>query len=553
MQSRDSATFDIDAEGFFEGEPLWNGDVYPGSGVKFIAWDESHRHVYGRADADTKKTAVWQTLPDVGFVPETIEFAKGTDSHRVEALAALSRQVALRHPVVRPPDPREDGLRFFSLDESPLRAFVAAVGGAPAAPATSVRGPSPVAADGGSPRDPVAGLDLSAWVPARGGVFVRFRSVQGAYRVLDELDHCAAAALAVTDENARDHGTLRLVLHDLLLPTIWRTNPESERGVGEVAVFVLRPLRRGRIEAAAILRVTDPELHRMQTEAGIADEARPEHLWRPADDPFPDERSRRNFRRRVADVEIVATNAVLLERIAERRFAELVEDTGYQEVRWGAPGASRSAPAPEEAAFCYDSVADTPKLRECVTSEFQGVEREAAGLDWLLRRWLGDAVAPVVLGTRQSWLIGMGHVRCCRLTTDARGMAVELRYTSPVFASDAQELIGEMQPANVPNVTAARTTSACLHNLEDLVPLALVENPQDDVAERNFVVLGWKPVCPCGGTYSVHPITREVSCSVHGTVKSPKTAPWTPPPISDVKVEGTELSFRLAIDWNRQR
>src|SRR6185295_5813992 len=93
---------------------------------------------------------------------------------------------------------------------------------------------------------------------------------------------------------------------------------------------------------------------------------------------------------------------------------------------------------------------------------------------------------------------------------------------------------------------------ACARNLADLAPVALVEAPQDDVAERNFVLLGWKPVCPCGGTYAVHPITREASCSVHGTARAPKKGAWTPPAVSEITARDAELSFRLAIDWNRR-
>src|SRR5207244_1324133 len=81
--------------------------------------------------------------------------------------------------------------------------------------------------------------------------------------------------------------TLRLVLHDLLLPTIWRTNPETTRGVGAMDVVVAPPFVRGRLRVAATLHVVDPELHRMQTEAGIAEEATPGHLCRSRDDPFP--------------------------------------------------------------------------------------------------------------------------------------------------------------------------------------------------------------------------------------------------------------------------
>src|SRR5512144_707238 len=111
-------------------------------------------------------------------------------------------------------------------------------------------------------------------------------------------------------------------------------------------------------------------------------------------------------------------------------------------------------------------------------------------------------------------------------------MRADVHFASDWLARDTWNVIRAQLPSA--DVANARTTNACLHNLEDLVPLALVENPQDDVAERNFVVLGWKPVCPCGGTYSVHPITREVSCSVHGTAASPKKGAWTAPALSEI-------------------
>ena len=66
-------------------------------------------------------------------------------------------------------------------------------------------------------------------------------------------------------------------------------------------------------------------------------------------------------------------------------------------------------------------------------------------------------------------------------------------------------------------------------NLADLVPLALVENPQDDVAERNFVVLGWKPVCPCGGTYMYESWTDTLT---GGTYQGKLVLPWYGSPVS---------------------
>ena len=63
-------------------------------------------------------------------------------------------------------------------------------------------------------------------------------------------------------------------------------------------------LREGRVGGtffAAYVPPVDPAEHEMETVAGIATESREDHLWRPADDPFPERRARRNTRRRVAD------------------------------------------------------------------------------------------------------------------------------------------------------------------------------------------------------------------------------------------------------------
>ena len=95
-------------------------------------------------------------------------------------------------------------------------------------------------------------------------------------------------------------------------------------------------------------------------------------------------------------------------------------------------------------------------------------------------------------------------------------------------------------------------TDACRRNLRDLVPLALVERAENDLAERCFVFLGWRPVCPSGGAYSAHPITREVACSAHGTEKSPRAAPARAVPLSEIAVDGRDVTFRWKIDWSRK-
>jgi hypothetical protein len=79
-----------------------------------------------------------------------------------------------------------------------------------------------------------------------------------------------------------------------------------------------------------------------------------------------------------------------------------------------------------------------------------------------------------------------------------------------------------------------------------------MDRAQTDLAERAFVVLGWKPVCPCRGTYSAHPVTRDVACSVHGTDARPSPEPKPLRAVlRDVASEGVVVRFRVPIDWDR--
>jgi hypothetical protein len=396
---------------------------------------------------------------------------------------------------------------------------------------------------GTAPRPAAPGLALAEWAP-RAGIFARFRSVEAAYRFVSAADELSSALLVAAEEDARDYGTVRWVLYDLLLPTIWRTNPGGEVGVGEVALVVAPPFVRGRLCAAAILRITDPELHRMQTTAGIALESSPAHRWRPSDDPFIDERFRRNFRvvpAAAPDVEIVATVGKFRDVVASRAAPSVADDPAYAALR-SAP------PAKQEAVFAWFPWASDGSIRDFDAFPDDARElRETLGLRHLAERLLGRSGSPARKDDRPRVSSAIASIVAVRVTTDAEGASTSVTCTDAGAAARFARTLSELPSAG------PAADRACLHNLADLVPLALVENPQDDVAERNFVVLGWKPVCPCGGTYAVHPITREVSCSAHGTVKSPKSAKWTPPPISDVEVRDTELSFRLAIDWNRQR
>jgi len=84
----------------------------------------------------------------------------------------------------------------------------------------------------------------------------------------------------------------------------------------------------------------------------------------------------------------------------------------------------------------------------------------------------------------------------------------------------------------------------------EIFPVARVERDAKDLAERCFVVLGWKPVCPCDGVYDAHPVTREPSCSVHGSDTSPLAgAPVARPLIRDLRREGATVRCRVPVDW----
>jgi hypothetical protein len=506
----------VDDEGYFAGGGSGHvADSFPGSGVAFVTTHTSRELFFGRLTAGADAPTVWRRNEAGELEEQTLHVLHSSQSWRKAACNTL----------------------FLSHEGTAWDRFEDCVD-----PSQVIRRPPPPEfhSDRGpdmTPYERRAGADLTEWAP-RDAIYVHFRSVEAAYRFAGEVDRLASALL----DDGRDYGTLRLTLHDLLLPTIWRTNPESERGVGELALVVSPPVARGRLRAAVLLRITDPELHRMQTEAGIVEESSAGHQWRPADDPFPEERARRNFRRRVADVEIVATDESLLKQIAEGR-GTLADD--HDRVFERAP---RPSGAQDEALVAILPQRAVGAIFTSPASWGYGT-REPAGLRWLAAKWSGPARTPA---TAEGMWCGPGFrpsfalINWIRVTTDTAGARVHVKADD---ADSARKIAASLSSLH----DVADRADVCRTNLEDLVPLALVENPQGDVAERNFVVLGWKPVCPCGGTYSVHPITREVSCSVHGTLKSPKAGKWTPPPISDVKVDGAELSFRLAIDWNRQR
>lgn len=524
---------DADSDGFFVSRGAApSAETFPGPATRFALVDAGGRLV-GRVEPGAASPSVWTRDAAGAFAPLALRVSRTRDSQRPAVRAALIASLA-----ARPASPT-------------LAAFAESCGAAPEPPSGEAPGDGAGPVTSRSPVPPATpGMPLEAWAPSE-CLFVRFRSVEAAYRFVSEADRLAAALLAAEREDARDYGTLRLALHDLVLPTIWRTNPETTRGAGEVGLVIAPPFVRGRPRVAALLRIVDPELHRMQTEAGIAQQAAPDHLWRPADDPFPAERDPAPFRAilpEAPDVEVVATDRALGERIASLRSLPVGRRDGFRQLR--APTIdAEGRPGPEEAAFAYSPFGEdgawralVPHMTRSAVREF----REGLGLAKLAARCFGDARASAVNDPRPRGPDWLASVAALRVTTDAKGAAFGVTCSDADAAKRFAETLRGLSSAG------AAADRACVANLADLVPLAIAERPQDDLAERNFVVLGWKPVCPCGGTYSLHPVTGEVACTVHGTARSPRAGKWSPPALSEIRAAGTELSFRLAIDWNRR-
>jgi len=532
------AVVDADADGFFVGaDGSASGAAFPGDGVTLVFVDAARGRLVGRLDPRAAAASVWTKSADGTLTPRPLRVARTDAPQRAAVVAAALAALS-------------------SSDSEAVKTFAECCGAAAESSGVAPPGDGPVPYTSRSPVPPAAPREpLDAWAP-REDLFVRFRSVEAAYRFCSAADDLAAALLVSESEDARDYGTLRLVLHDLLLPTIWRTNPDSQRGVAEVGLVVAPPFVRGRLAAAALLRIVDPELHRMQTQAGIAEEATEGHLWRPEGDPFPAERVRINFRAipdGAPDVEIVATDRALGERVASRKSGTTSSVETYRDLR-AATIAPDGRPVADEAAFAFCPYASA-EWRALVPGFTRGAVRalrESTGLSALAERWIGRAQNSRRPDPRVGGPSFLASIEAVRVTTDAKGASV---WAKCVDADAARRFAQSLRALASAGGAADR---ACLRNVADLAPLALVENPQDDVAERNFVVRGWKPVCPCGGTYSVHPVTREVSCSVHGTVASskagasPRKGVWKAPPVTEVVSSEAELSFRLGIDWNRR-
>lgn len=411
----------------------------------------------------------------------------------------------------------------------------AAAADGPSPPAVAI--PAPVGAADAPRTVPEEGASLAAWAPDD-CIYVRFRSVESAYRVVHQLDAILGRVLAV-EGDAREFGVSELTLHDLLLPTIWRTNPSAERGVGELALLLAPPLRRGRLRAALVMRVVDPELHYMQTEAGLHQESQPDHLWRPEDDPFPELRDRRNFRERLLDVEVVATDGSLLEHVLTAS-SRVADDEEYRARRAEHTADGRRPRSEAAFAFVTDRARDhfAPLAR---LGASQVRRRLSDGLSELVHRWTGLARPRGRVGT-----LGVHEKvaipdwwRGGRIDYGVEGSAVELWFSDAVMADAARTRL--LPPADEEELLAR----ACLTSLTDLLPLTLVEPRQRLVQERAFTVLGWRPVCPCGGRHDVDATTGIVSCSVHGRPGRARNAEAPAWPVEDVGGEGTTVTLRV--------
>jgi hypothetical protein len=372
-------------------------------------------------------------------------------------------------------------------------------------------------------------------------VFVRARSVEAAYRFADELDRLDFLVRAAAGD-ARDHGTLSGTLHDLHLPTIWRTNPDAERGVGEVALVVAPPLDRGRLRAAAILRVTDPDLHHMQTEA------RKDDWKRPADDPFPELRAPRNHRRRVDDVEIVATDPDLLRAVATPSAYSIRRLTPYLRVR-ARLNEGATEPPPEEAFMLYVSRAARERLLRAAdpAGAVRRAAREELGLRRLAARWTGLPEPGGAWRVRPETTAGahpLAAVEWIVVTTAVEGAHVRVRFVDAERAARTERALRAVLDPETD------WGAACLRNLAGSAPVARVEPAVEDLAARVEVVLGWRPVCPCGGAYSSDPVTRETRCSRHATLRAPSVAAPPEARVERLARHEGQLSFDLRIDWD---
>ena len=504
-----------DAEGYFRLDGDAPAEAYAGDGVRALVGN------VGRVDPDAQEAFVFVRAADGGVERRALRTTSTQESQQPAFVAAASSWVRARaeyDPVNWEPPP-------------------------PALSARSSSAPTSV---------PEPGADVAQWGLA-GMPIVRFRSTEAAFRFADVADRIAARLLAL-EGDGRDYGTLRWALHDLLLPATWSANPEGARGAGACAVMFDGIPWRGRTRLAAVLRITDPELHRMETAAGVGYAALPAHLWAPEDDPAPESRARRNHRRVVGDVEIIATDEDLLDAVATRRGASNVHR------EWRAAAGEQPPPESEAVLALVPSSARAVAASQAAQrfDAFERALREVQGWRHVWRGWSGvqaDEELRLPLTAPGPGPSALSSAVSMRVLTDAKGADVEVVFADAVAARAAAEILAR---AAEPFIGAA---DLCARNRRQVSALATVDRARDrvdrardgaggDFAERCFVVLGWKPVCPCGGTYQVHPITRAVTCSAHGSDARPVADVKPPKPVlRNVSTDGATVRFHVPIDW----
>jgi hypothetical protein len=172
-------------------------------------------------------------------------------------------------------------------------------------------------------------------------------------------------------------------------------------------------------------------------------------------------------------------------------------------------------------------------------------ERIARGAVWLAARWAGVPCGFSPSAERVAVEAGpLAQVLWLRAVTDVKGAHVECVFRTEDAAERARVAL-ELAARPLENHGAV-----CSSNRRELTPLALAERSVDDLAERCFVVMSFKPVCPCGGRYEAHPVTREVDCTVHGSDRRPVAEVKAPKPLlRDLVREGAAVRFLWPIRW----
>lgn len=516
------------------------GDWYAGPGVRCALPLEidGERRVCGRLESADAEARFYRRGEDGRFQSVTASTAPpGTGSRDPAASFDAALAIFARTPA-------GDG----------LDALRDVLGDSPDAAPSFDLAPGPVSRVKPSGTPPAAGADLAAFVPDD-LVYARFRSVAAAFRITSEID-ALITQIAVRHGRSVDAGTLRLTLHHLLLPTIWNTNPESETGVSEMALVVAPPYVPGALRAAVLMRIVDPELHRMQTLAGIAQESREDHLWRPPDDPFPEERVRHPFRKQVGDVEIVSTDSSLCDLLAGGVAHSLADDADFADARSAAGEMVR-----EEAVFLFvPEGADRPEDR--LRALRRAALRRETGLRKLVARWTGAPEQPAT-GVLDPALFAPGAALPRSVLQELRWLRVVTNVDGAIVSADLHQMDDDflVQDVSRSDVPAADRAAACADQRRWLAPLVLLDGAARgagaDLAERAFVVFGQRPVCPEGGRWSAHPVTRALTCSVHGPLTDARPSKDGRTAVGSVRAEThgpwLGLTFELAIDWSRRQ